>query len=279
MLDAIVIGGGPAGLQAALTLGRVHREVLVLDSGAYRNAPAAHMHNFVTHDGTAPSDFRKLAHRDLEAYPTVEVRPATAISAGPGDAAGSAYVVSTDAGDRLEARRLLLATGVRDVLPDVEGLAPLWGDLVHHCPFCHGHELAGRRVGIEAGPRADMLAATLGGIGAEARVLDDLVRVARDGDALRVWARGGETVVDGLFVGTTLEQASPLAAQLGLTLLPSGCVEVDPLGHTSRPGVLAAGDLAHLATLPMPLASVLSAAAAGQTAGAALHHGLVGEGL
>lgn len=272
MYDVIVIGGGPAGLQAALTLARVHRSVLVLDSEAYRNAPAAHMHNFITHDGTPPSEFRERARLDLAAYDTVDLRKGEAVAA---HAEGPSYVIGTADGDRQRARRLVLATGVRDVLPEVPGMAELWGDLVHHCPFCHGHELAGQRVGVQDGPHAERLVAMLGPIAGSVSVLEGISGVARHGTALRVRTAGGEVVVDGLFAATSIEQASPLVSDLELALLPSGCVEVDAFGRTSRPGVFAAGDLAHVAALPMPMASVLTAAAAGLVAGSAAHQDLL----
>src|SRR4051794_25320343 len=140
--DAVVIGGGPAGLQATLTLARVHRTVLMVDSGAYRNDPATHMHNVVTHDGTPPADFRDAARKELAAYETATVRDASVTSLRRD---GDRFTVLL--GDEvLRARGVVLATGVVDTLPDRPGLAALFGTVVAHCPFCHGHELAGTHV-------------------------------------------------------------------------------------------------------------------------------------
>ncbi len=168
--DVIVIGGGPAGLQAALTLGRVHRHALLLDSGSYRNAGADHLHNFLTRDGTSPADFRKLAREELAGYPTVEVRD---VAADHVAADGDGFVVEVGGRD-LRSRGIVLATGLRDTLPDKPGLAELFGTAVAHCPFCHGHEYAGRPVAIlGAGPRAEHLLAIMGPVASRLTVLAD----------------------------------------------------------------------------------------------------------
>lgn len=287
MYDVIVIGGGPAGLQAALTLGRVHRSCLVLDSGRYRNGPAAEMHNFLTRDGTPPDEFRAAARAELAGYDTVEVRTAT-VTAVEADDGG--VRVRTDDGSIHEARRLLLATGMTDVLPEVPGLSELWGSVVAHCPFCHGHEFSGGTVAIQGGPHAARLTGMLRPVVERAVVMEDLhaltpeeadqvallggevrpgrmLRVRPDGDGAVVELDdGSELRVDGMFVAGSLAQAAPFAEQLGLAVLDSGAVEVDEFGRTSHPRVYAAGDLAHRASLPMPVSSVLAAAAAGQLA-------------
>jgi thioredoxin reductase len=265
--DVVVIGGGPAGLQATLTLARVHRRVLMLDSGSYRNDPARHMHNVVTHDGTPPAEFRAAALRDIAAYDTVEVRreAATAVAAEDG---GFRVSIGDEA---VTSRGVILATGLRDTLPDKPGLAELFGDVVAHCPFCHGHEFAGRPVAVVGG--AAHLLGIMGPVASELTMVDaDTVeRFERAGDGVRLVLTDGTTQeYGGAFVTTRLSQAAPFAEQLGLTMLPSGCVEVDAMGRTSLPGVHAAGDMAHVADLPMPLASVLSSAAAGQVAAGAM---------
>ena len=283
--DVVVIGGGPAGLQATLTLARVHRTVLMVDSGAYRNDPAAHMHNVVTHDGTPPAEFRAAARKELSAYDTVTVRDDAVTSVAPD---GAGFVVAL--GDELvRARGLVLATGVVDTLPDKPGLEGLFGSVVAHCPFCHGHEFAGRHVGILGTAGAGHLPGLVGPIASRVTVFTDGEELTAElpaGVAIRTdpvtgvcpsplgatisFVDGPPEDVAGLFVGTTLTQRAPFAEQLGLALNPSGCVEVDAMGRTSVPGVHAAGDMAHVASLPMPMASVLTAAASGQVAAGAL---------
>jgi thioredoxin reductase len=297
MYDVIVIGGGPAGLQAALTLGRMHRPTLVLDSGTYRNGAARHLHNLLSHDGTAPADLRAAARQDLKGYPDVEVHDLEARSVRTID---HGFAVGTPGGTQTT-RRLVLATGVTDDLPDVPGIAELWGTVVAHCPFCHGHEFAGGTVVVQGGPHAARVALMMAPIAARVVVVDEghepsgdevralavagvewrtgsVVSLAPSGPgAIVALEEGPEIAADGFFVRSTFRQSAPFAEALGLELLPSGCVAVDALGRTSLPGVYAAGDLAHLRELPMPLASVLSAAAAGLGAGAACHHDLLGE--
>ncbi|WP_134740481.1 NAD(P)/FAD-dependent oxidoreductase [Nocardioides sp. 503] len=294
--DVIVVGGGPAGLQAALTLGRMHHQVLLLDSGSYRNDPTGHLHNFVTRDGTPPSEFRALAHRDLDEYATVERRSTTVASVEPaGDnAAGDGFTVTLADGSQALGRRVVLATGLRDTLPELPGLEELWGDVVAHCPFCHGHEFAGGHVALlGAGPHVSRLALMVSRIADRVTVLTDggdldaptLSLLSGAGVAVRddrvsglapsetgatvSFAAGPDEEAAGVFVSTTLTQSAPFAEQLGLAMLPSGGIEVDVMGRTSLPGVYAAGDLAHVAELPMAFASVLTAASAGLVAGAA----------
>ncbi|WP_114905398.1 NAD(P)/FAD-dependent oxidoreductase [Ornithinimicrobium murale] len=291
-VDVVIIGGGPAGLQAALTLGRVHRRALLVDSGRYRNDAATHLRNFVTLDGVPPADFRTRARADLPAYETITVHDGEVT-----DIAGALgrWVVHTDEGYAVRAAAVVLATGLRDTLPAVPGLEQLWGDVVAHCPYCHGHEFAGKPVGLLGlGPATRHLAGVMGPVASEVLVFGDGTapeeELAEDLRALGVTvhpqqvtgvessslgaevalADGTVVEVGGLFIRTVLSQASPLVEQLGLDLLSSGCVEVDDFGRTSVPGIYAAGDLAHRASLPMPMASVLAAASAGQVTAAAV---------
>ncbi|WAA66920.1 NAD(P)/FAD-dependent oxidoreductase [Microbacterium oxydans] len=288
MYDAIVIGAGPAGLQAALTLGRMHRSTLLLDSGEYRNGTVLHMHNMIGADGTPPAEFRSDARQELAAYGDVEIRDAAATSISGAD---DAFRVDLADGSAVEGRRVVLATGVVDDLPAVPGLQDLWGTVAFSCPFCDGHEHAGKSIGIlGAAPRAEHLIGLLGRIVGDITVFPTsepfsdedrrlleakgarvsgapVASVEKDDDEVRVRTADGEAAVAGVFVASgTMRQRAPFAAGLGLRVLESGCIEIDEFGRTSLPGVFAAGDLAHRATLPGPMASVLLAAAAGQLA-------------
>jgi thioredoxin reductase len=279
MHDAIVIGGGPAGLQAALTLGRMHRSVLLLDSGEYRNGTVEHAHNYATHDGIAPAEFRRLARADLAAYDTVEVREA---SADRVEQDGDEFVVHLG-GSTERAAAVVLATGVRDALPDVPGLAEAWGKEIAACPFCHGHETAGQRVALDLeGPHLDRLTTMLGRIGAElVDVHGRVSSIARVDGGLELTLDDGETLhVGAMFIAPTFSQSAPFAEQLGLEHNDSGCIRVDAFQATSVAGVFAAGDTAHVSALPMPMSSIITSQAAGMVAGAgSVQHLLVREAL
>ncbi len=273
MYDALVIGGGPAGLQAALTLGRMHRPTLLLDSGAYRNGPVDAMHNIVTNDGRDPAEFRAIVRGELAAYDDVEVRDLAASSV---ERLGDGTFETTLAdGSVVASRTVVLATGLRDVMPDVPGFAEQWGRSVHSCPFCHGHELSGRRVAVQDSPAAGHHVVMLTPIAGSVEVVAPVTGVEMTAGGLRVTSGSDSVVVDGLFAHPDWEQAAPFAAQLGLEMRESGCIAVTLFGQTSVPGVYAAGDLAHVADLPMPMPSVLAAAYAGQLAGASVLRDMV----
>lgn len=290
MYDAIVIGAGPAGLQAALTLGRMHRTALLLDSGEYRSGPVEHMHNVIASDGTPPAEFRATARAQLAEYATVQLRD---LAAEQIDGAVDDFAVRLADGSVEHARRVVLATGVVDELPGVPGLSELWGLRAFTCPFCDGHEFAGKDIGIlGASARTPHLTGMLAPIArsitvfpvgeqptdedraaleaAGVRTHPELVdTVAAEGEGVRITAGGEHVAVAGLFVAAgSVRQRASFAADLGLSVLPSGSIEIDDFGQTSTPGILAAGDLAHRASLPGPVASVIQSAAAGQMAAA-----------
>lgn len=287
ILDSIVLGGGPAGLQAALTLARVHRSVVLVDEGPGRNASAAHMQNVVTRDGTPPAAFRAIAREQLAAYGTVRLLDGTAVAA---EAREDGVVVELADGERLAARFLVLATGVADLPLALPGLARHWGGQVAHCPFCHGHEL-GRRVVVLGGePQREHPLRMMVGVAEHLTWLTDAVRldpevvaglerlgvvvderratgiVERDGVLVGIALEGGASLpCDGVLTGGAWVQRSALPAALGCAMLPDGAIEVDEVGATSVPRVFAAGDAAHRATAG-PGHSVIASAAAGHMA-------------
>jgi len=270
MYDAIIIGGGPAGLQAALTLGRMHRRTLLLDSGAYRNGTVPHAHNLLTNDGRDPAELRRLARAEIAAYDTVEIRDAAVDAVASIDDA----LVVTVAGEPVRSTAVILATGLADELPPIPGLAAHWGDRVANCPFCHGHEFARQRVAVlNATAHAAMLAAMLEPVASEVVVIDP-ARVREVGESpagLRLHLDDGTTDdVAGAFIAPTSTQRAPFADQLGLERQESGAVRVDPFGRTSVEGVYAVGDMAQPHHFPGPMASLANAIAAGQLAAVAV---------
>ncbi|MDQ6526235.1 NAD(P)/FAD-dependent oxidoreductase [Nocardioides sp. LHD-245] len=292
--DVAVIGAGSAGLQAAQTLGRMHQSAIVISTDHYRNDPTGHMHNFLGHDGAPPAELRLAARKDAEAYDDVRFLDTTGAGVTRISGELGAFVLEIEGEPTVHARRVLLATGVRDTLPDVPGVAENFGDLVAHCPFCHGHEYAGTPIGIlGAGAHVGAMASMLQPLSADRVVLthgetpdeatralldrlgatvvtDPVAAVRRAEDRLVVTlADGTELTLGGMIVKTDWRQAAPFAEQLDLELSEVGAVVVDAFGRTSLPGVYAAGDLAQGPGLPMPMASVLVAASAGMMAAAA----------
>jgi thioredoxin reductase len=267
--DVVIVGGGPAGLAAALTLGRARKRVLLCDAGPRRNAGAVHVQNFVTRDGTPPQEFRDIGRRQLLAYPNVEARD-VGVASIEGDrgafqvALGSAVV---------EARRVLLCTGMIDELLPVEGFGDLWSHAIFQCPYCHGWEVRDRRWAYlgraaEAGhllPFTLMLRGWTNDVvaftGGEFEVAEDTrATLAAAGVRLetapvaRLVARGQELEAVELSDGTRVpcdalfthppQRHVDLIRQLDLALDEHGFVKIDPMRReTSLPGIYAAGDL------------------------------------
>ncbi|MFI6520394.1 NAD(P)/FAD-dependent oxidoreductase [Spirillospora sp. NPDC050679] len=301
MFDVVVVGGGPAGMSAALTLGRIHRSVLLLDAGEGRNAPADAVHNFLTRDGTPPAELRGLGREELAAYPTVQIRTASVTNVSGSHESG--FHLELSGGGTVDARRLLLATGLADELSGPRGVEALWGRSAFHCPYCHGHECAGLRVAVlGAGPARVRLALQLSRITADVVLctggepLDSASHAVLDANGVgvrceavtRLEGTGGrlEHIVfgggpplarDAVFVVNVPRQRSDLAVRLGCAVLPDGCVEVDEFGRTSVPGVSAAGDMARRASMPVPVAAVVGAAASGTVTAAALDQDLLSD--
>jgi thioredoxin reductase len=145
IFDVIIIGGSYAGLSAALALGRSLRQVLVIDSGKPCNRFAPHSQNFLTHDGQKPGDIAVKAKQDVQHYKTVEFYEGVATKAIKEE---NAFQISTTSGSRFKARKLILATGLKDIMPGIPGFEACWGKSVIHCPYCHGYEFAGEATAI-----------------------------------------------------------------------------------------------------------------------------------
>jgi thioredoxin reductase len=244
--DCVVVGGGVAGLSAAIVLGRARRQTLVLDRDGQSNRAAAHIGGLLGHDGTPPGEFYELARGQVGAYDAVELRDAEAVDARSED---DGFVVELGDGGEVRARALVLATGMDYEVPDVPGFADLWGGAVFHCPFCHGWEMRDRPVAVYAPEEvAERLAKLLVAWTDEVTVVDpaDVAGVRVEDGALEAVVRhdGSEVRCDGVLVHAPLRQRNALPERLGLALTDLGFVAVDGQMHTSVPGVYAAGDLA-----------------------------------
>jgi thioredoxin reductase len=290
--ECVVVGGGAAGLSAALVLGRARRRVLVLDAGEQSNRPAHGIGGLLGHDGLAPDALYERGRAELAAYPTVELRDGRVVA---GERDDGRFVLTTADGDTLHAERVLLATGMRYAVPGLPGVDALWGDTVFHCPYCHGWELRDRLLAVlgnMAGAHralllrqwsADVVLLTDGPaeLDADERARLDRAGIpvderpvagvrGRDGALEAVlFADGGELARDGLLVGAPLQQRSGLAGDLGAELTERGGVDADAFGRTTVPGLYAAGDVAS----PMP--QVAGAIADGSRAAAAINDDLL----
>jgi thioredoxin reductase len=244
--DCVVVGGGVAGLSAAMVLGRARRRTLVLDRGGQSNRAAAHVGGLLGQDGTPPGDLYAIGRAQVDAYDAVTFREAEAVDARP---AGEDFVVVQEDGTEVRARALVLATGMDYEVPDVPGFAELWGGAVFHCPFCHGWEVRDRPVVVYGeGEVAEMQETLL------TAWTDDVTVVApADVSGLRIEAGalaavtlrdGSEVPCAAVLVHAPLRSRTPLPERLGLALTEGGFVDVDGHAHTSVPGVYAAGDLA-----------------------------------
>ena len=264
--DVIVIGGGPAGLSGAVALGRALRSVLVIDSGAPRNAPAEGIHNFLTRDGMTPAEFHAAGRAEVEKY-------GGRMLDGEVESVTAGFEVRLADGRVHRARRLLVTTGLIDHLPDVPGLAERWGSTVLHCPYCHGYEVRGKAIGVISSGVAEADAEKLRLWGQWSA---DLVLLPVD--EIRQVEDGGVRMADGSFVARDhLVVTSRVAARAGflddLGLAPvehpmgigTYVPAVDPSGRTAVPGVWVAGNVAD------PMAQVITAAAAGLMAGAMIN--------
>lgn len=293
--DAIIVGGSFAGLSAALQLARARRRVLLIDGGQPRNRFAAHAHGFLGQDGKPPREILRQASDQLAQYPSVKFLDGEAVSASAHE---GLLRVTMAAGQEVQGKHLILATGLRDQLPALAGLQERWGQTVLHCPYCHGYEVAGRPLGVLAAhplsahqavllpdwgpttyftqgefePDAEQTALLdKRGVRIERTPIVELMGTTPVLDAVKL-ADGRRMAVHALFVASKTHMASPLAMQLGCAFDdgPLGpVIRTDEFRQTTVPGVYAAGDAA------IPMSNATLASASGVMAGVCVHRALV----
>lgn len=290
--DVIIVGGSYAGMSAALQLVRARRSVLVIDSGTPRNRNAVVAHGFLGREGMAPADIAAQSRGELMRYPTLAWLTGRAIRAEvPGG--GKRFDIHCEGGQRFSARRLILAYGVTDTLPAIDGLAERWGRSVLHCPYCHGYELQEGRIGVvgcsdDGGAGQALLLCDWGNVtlfcsdaaridpAQKARldacgVVIETTPVLRvDEQATVVLTDGRRVVTDALFVAPVSRLSCDLAQQLGCELQDAGCITADSAKQTTVEGVFACGDAARMA------GNIALSVGEGALAGVAVHHSLVG---
>ena len=302
LYDVVVIGGGAAGLSGAIALARARRSVLVIDAGHPRNAPAGHVHNYLGREGSPPGEVLAAGRADLEGYGG-EVATGTVDRA---EAVDGGFRLRVADGRALGARRLLVATGLVDELPDVPGLAQRWGRDVLHCPYCHGYEVRDQAIGVLAtGPMTVHQALLFRQLSTDVIVFrhngpdlspdereqlaargvpvveDEVVGLEVTDDRLTgVRLRSGDVVPrQALVVAPRFMARADVLVHIGLELEPrevnghviGAVVPAEPTGATAVPGVWVAGNVADMT------AQVISSAAAGLFVGAQINADLVAE--
>ena len=291
--DVVIVGGGAAGLSAALVLGRARRRVAVIDAGSPRNAPAAHMQGYLSRDGMAPTELLAAGRAEVTGYGVQIVRDTVArVDAG--------FTVVRAGGEAMGARRILVTTGVGDELPDIPGVRERWGRDLLHCPYCHGWEVRDQPLGVLGTDPAAVLHAQL-----VRQWSDDVIYFAHTHDPsadqrTELEARGvrvvpgevarlvvendhltGVELVEGRFIARHAVFIRPvnaphpdgLLASLGCDLDPAGFAVVDDTGLTSTTGVWAAGNVVNAR------AQVITAAGEGSAAAIAINADLVQEDI
>ncbi|WP_169164754.1 bifunctional NAD(P)/FAD-dependent oxidoreductase/class I SAM-dependent methyltransferase [Cellulomonas taurus] len=292
-VDVLVIGGGAAGLSGALTLGRARRSVLVVDAGEPRNAPAAHMHGFLGHDGLPPADLLARGRAEVEGY-GVRLHHGRVTAAVP---EGNGFLATLDGGAEVRARRVLVATGLVDELPEVDGLRARWGRDVVHCPYCHGWEVRDRRIVLLGSMHQALLwrnwTAALTWVTPTTPEADDRAKLAALGITVVEDAPAEVLVEADAVTGIRLASGRVLEAEVIATGAPmrprldgldglglvaeegpfpgSSFLPTGDRGQTVVPGVRAAGNVTDLS------AQVVVAAAEGQMAAAMLNMELIEE--
>lgn len=293
--DAIIIGGSYSGLSAAMALGRSLRKVLVIDSGLPCNRQTPHSHNFLTQDGTPPKEISALAKHQVEKYDTIEFHNGLAVK---GTKTGNRFKIEVQSAELFNAKKLIFASGIRDIMPGIKGFSECWGISILHCPYCHGYEVKNEVTGILANGDAAMHYARLvhnltkkltiytNGKPAftdeQIRDLErhnvqiveaEIDRIAHSNGRIEklIFNNGKSASIKALYAKVPFVQHSDIPESLGCEMTEEGFIQVNAMQETTVQGVFACGD----ATTPMR--SVANAVATGNFAGAVVNKVLCEE--
>jgi len=264
--EVIIIGGSYAGLSAAMALGRSLREILIIDGGKPCNRQTPHSHNFLTQDGSTPKEIAELAKSQVAQYNSVKFYDGLAVE---GKRSNGGFEITTSKGDVFWAKKLVMASGIKDLMPEIQGFSECWGISVVHCPYCHGYEIRNKKTAIIAnGERAFHLASLVNNLTKEIKIIisgtkdfDDhqleklkqhniqiiekeISTIEHQNGQLEtiVFKDGSTENFDCAYASIPFEQSSHIAESLGCKLTEDGFIEVDFMQKTTEEGVFACGD-------------------------------------
>ena len=266
LYDVIIVGGSYAGLSAAMSLGRSLRKVLVIDSGMPCNRQTPHSHNFLTQDGRTPGEISTLAREQVAQYNTVQFYNDVAIQGTPND---NGFEITTQSGEKFTGKKLIFATGVKDMMPEIKGFAECWGISVVHCPYCHGYEHRKRKTAILAnGEKAFHLASLVNNLTDDLTVLtsgipefsedqrnklqqcnievieNEVTEILHESGEVKslLFKNGDRQKFDAVYAAIPFVQHSDIPVSLGCELTEHGHIKVDDFHKTSVDGIFACGD-------------------------------------
>lgn len=293
--DVIIIGGSYSGLSAAMALGRSLRSVLIIDSGLPCNRQTPHSHNFITNDGETPGTIAAKAKKEVLSYNTVQFINEAALSA---KATRNGFLVATRENKEFSAKKLILATGIKDIMPDIKGFKDCWGISVIHCPYCHGFENRSKKTGILAnGERAFHLSSLVNNLTTSLSILTSgeaefndaqkeklevhgiaviekkILEIENANGQVKavVFDDGNRTDFEVLYAAIPFTQHSDIPHALGCEQTETGHIKTDPFQKTTVAGVFACGDASSL------MRSVASSVYTGNMAGAMVNKELTDE--
>lgn len=264
--EVIIIGGSYAGLSAAMSLGRSLRDVLIIDSGFPCNQQTPYSHNFLTQDGKTPQEISTLARQQVEKYETIQFYKGVATSAIKQE---NGFIITTDKNNQFNAQKLIFATGIKDLMPNIEGFSECWGISVLHCPYCHGYEIRDKKTAIIAnGERAFHLASLVHNLTNKVSIITrgkadfnseqlarldkfDIHIVEKELSAIEqkngqlgniIFEDGSKEIYEAAYASIPFTQHSDIPASLGCEFTEMGHIKVDDFQKTSVEGVYACGD-------------------------------------
>jgi thioredoxin reductase len=285
LFDCAIIGGGPAGLNAALILGRARRNVILFDNNNPRNAVTQESHGFITRDGIKPKEFREIAHEEIGRYPSVVYarREVTSVIKNNNSNEPLFELLTSENNERYQSKTIIISTGLRDVLPNIDNISDYYGRSLFHCPYCDGWELRDKPLVVIIGEQVlgfhfiqtiynwskDLVVCTNGTVFQNTeqkhllqrkgiKIIENKIKnfVGENGQMEKILFENGKSVSrKGGFVMPQLVQSSDFGKQLGCQYNSLGGIAIDSFGRTNIPGVYAAGDASVIAPAQLIIAA------------------------